>query len=382
LFILRRAKGLLPKLRTVVGGPGPIMGITSTADEIRSFFDANAFIDYLVIGEGEQPFLRILDDPGLPAGILSPPGHAPVQVAKRAAVSIGNLPLPDYGALHVERYLHLSLATSRGCPFECSFCAETVFWQGFRTLEHSKAFERLAALARRYRRTSFYLCDSLSNQIITPLTHAIAAENKEYTLDCYLRPDPLCTDEKRTRAWREGGLVRARLGMESASQRILDAMDKMTTTETMSRSLWALGRQAIMTSTLWILCYPGETEAEFEATLGFIRDHRACIYQADAWLFQYHPEGLAHSKELADAHGSRRRFSGDLNRIFAVTPYVVDRDCSPGDRFDRLERFVSEMERLQIPNPYSLYEWMAAEKRWASLNHGSAASPHALGLNA
>lgn len=381
LFILRRAKGFIPHLRTVVGGPGPIMGITSDAEEIRSFYEAHDFINYLVIGEGEQPFVRILDTPNLPAGILSASANLTLNIAKNTATPLELLPLPDYGTLQVDRYIHLSLASSRGCPFECSFCAETVFWQGFRMIEHDALFERLNSLALRYGRKSFYLCDSLSNQAITPLTNAITAHNKRYSLDCYLRPDPLCADEARTKRWRQGGLVRARLGMESASQRILDAMYKMTSPETMSRSLWSLGRQGIMTSTLWILCYPGETEADFETTLRFIREHRSCIYQADAWLFQYHPNGLAHSNEITDEHGSRKRFSSELNQIFAVAPYLVDRGCSSEERFNRLERFVLEMERLQIPNPYSLVEWRTANQRWDSLDHVSGASSLSVWLN-
>ena len=161
--------------------------------------------------------------------------------------------------------------------------------------------------------------------------------------------------------------MRARLGMESASQRILDAMVKKTTPDLMERSLDVLSAEGIITSTLWIVCYPGETDAEFSDTLAFIAANRRRIYQADAWLFQYHPAGLAHSVEIEVERGSRARYSADINRILAVAPYVVDRDLSPGNRFDRLERFVRTMRELEIPNPYSVYEWIAAEGRWRSM---------------
>jgi len=101
--------------------------------------------------------------------------------------------------------------------------------------------------------------------------------------------------------------VRSRLGLESASQRILDAMVKKTTPEQMERSLEVLAAAGVITSTLWIVCYPGESEAEFAETLRFIRANRDRIYQADAWLFQYHPEGLAHSSDIEKERGSRTR---------------------------------------------------------------------------
>jgi radical SAM superfamily enzyme YgiQ (UPF0313 family) len=375
LFILRRVKERMPHVRTVIGGPGPLMGIASRADEVRTFVDAHDFLDYYVVGEGEEPFLQILEHPDLPRGVLDPQRGLPLEEAKRRSPAVAGLPMPDYGDLEVNRYLQLSVASSRGCPFECSFCAETVFWKGFRKMGAPELYDRLDALAGRHHRASFFVCDSLANQVIGPLTQRIAAAGKPYKVDCYLRADQICTDEKRTRAWREGGLFRARMGMESASQRILDAMVKMTTPESMSRSLHALAAQGIMTSTLWIVNYPGESEAEFDATLRFIRENAAQIYQADAQVFQYHPEGLAHSKEIDAESGSRHRFSADVNAILGVTPYLVERDFSAAAAYDRLERFVATMRELQIPNPYRMFEWLAAEERWRGMGRDSGWAP-------
>jgi radical SAM superfamily enzyme YgiQ (UPF0313 family) len=148
-------------------------------------------------------------------------------------------------------------------------------------------------------------------------------------------------------------------------------MVKKTTPELMTKSLDALAGAEIVTSTLWILGYPGETENEFRETIDFITRHRSLIYQADAWLFQYHPEGLAQSHVIDRERGSRYRFSSEINEVLAVSPYVVDRDLSPAERFDRLETFVRTMRALQVPNPYSVYEWLAAEERWTSLGRAS-----------
>ena len=126
-----------------------------------------------------------------------------------------------------------------------------------------------------------------------------------------------------------------------------------------------------MTSTLWIVNYPGETESEFDTTLRFIRENAPQIYQADAQVFQYHPEGLAHSKEIDAESGSRHRFSSDINAILGVTPYLVERDFSAASAYHRLERFVATMRELKIPNPYRMFEWLAAEERWRSMGRDS-----------
>jgi len=333
--------------------------------------DRHEFIDYFVVGEGEPPLMQILEDPELPRGAVDPGRNLTLSESRKSFVKAEEMPAPDYGDLDVSRYLQLSVASSRGCPFECSFCAETVFWKGYRSLGQSRTFQQMESLAQKYNRGSFYLCDSLSNTTIEGLTFDIRKSNKPFTIDCYLRADKTVSEPEKVRGWREGGLVRSRLGMESASQRILDAMVKKTTPEQMERSLEVLAGAGVITSTLWIVGYPGETEEEFEETRRFIKSNRGRIYQADAWLFQYHPAGLAHSGEIEVERGSRSRYSDHINEILALAPYVVDRDLSPAERFDRLERFVRTMNELEIPNPYSVYEWVAAEGRWGSLGRES-----------
>jgi hypothetical protein len=371
LYLLKRVKSAVKGVRTVVGGPGPLMGITSRAEEVVSFLDHHQFIDYFVVGEGENSFLRVLDEPDLPRGVLDPGRGLTAIQSRKQFVPSKELPAPDYGELDVSRYLMLSVASSRGCPFDCSFCAETVFWKGYRAMSKGATFQQMDLLAQRYQRASFYICDSLSNPNIGAITSDIRSSGKPYTLDCYLRADRTVSDRADVRAWREGGLVRSRLGMESASQRILDEMVKKTTPEQMARSLDVLSSEGVITSTLWIVAYPGETVQEFNDTLTFIRENRNNIYQSDAWLFQYHPAGLAHSGEIESERGSRTRYSSEINRILAVAPYVVDRDMSPRERFERLEEFVRTMKELEIPNPYSIYEWTSAEGRWNSLGHST-----------
>jgi len=44
-------------------------------------------------------------------------------------------------------------------------------------------------------------------------------------------------------------------------------------------------------------------------------------------------------------------------------------------RFERLERFVSEMACLKIPNPYSVFELLRAKSRWIDLGREAGWSP-------
>ncbi|MCP3059803.1 B12-binding domain-containing radical SAM protein [Myxococcus sp. K38C18041901] len=370
LFLLRRAKALAKGARTVVGGPGPIMGIASSVAEVSAFHSAHDFIDYYVLGEGEKHFVSILEQPELPRGILGGEVARFRAGGTRPDMQLSELPDPDYGHLEVSRYLQLSAASSRGCPFECSFCAETVFWKGYRKLPTDRLADQMVALSRRHGKDSFYLCDSLSNPILDGLSQALLERDAKLHFDCYVRADRTCVDAAKTARWRDAGLFRARLGLESASQRILDEMVKKTDPGTMSRALQALSESGVRTSTLWIAGYPGETLSEFDDTLKFLRENRANIYDADAWLFQYHPRGLAGSStKLKGSGDAKARFGPELSRLARVDAVMVDDGLSPGDRLERLERFVATMQELEIPNPYSLTQWRSADARWEALGH-------------
>ena len=378
LFILKRCKDIDKNIRTMVGGPGPTMGIASSEQEIRAFFEAHQFIDHYVVGEGEQAFLELLNESPRERSIIAPAKSS----ANQNPTRIEHLPPPDYGELEVQRYLQLSVAMSRGCPFECSFCAETVFWKGFSRIPPTSAANLLQSLASRYQKNSFYLCDSLANQVIGPLTRDILASGKTYRLDCYLRADRVCCDPNRALEWKKGGLYRARLGMESASQRILDEMVKMTNPDQMSRTLKSLSSAGVITSTLWIIGFPGESEQEFNETLRFIREHRSFIYQSDAWLMQYHPSGLAGSDRIGGDGGWHSRFSEELTNILKVSPMSASNDLSAAERFSRLEQFVEAMNLASIPNPYSLFQWLEADRRWGELGKDAGWLENIMALNA
>ena len=54
----------------MVGGPGPIMGFISDKKEIELFMKKNNFIDYFIVGEGENCFLEILNNKNLSPSII------------------------------------------------------------------------------------------------------------------------------------------------------------------------------------------------------------------------------------------------------------------------------------------------------------------------
>jgi radical SAM superfamily enzyme YgiQ (UPF0313 family) len=92
----------------VMGG----LHVTAVPDEAARHADA------VVIGEGESVWLDLLDD--AQAHALEPFYKAD------GRFSLDEAPMPAYELLDIEKYNRLTVQTSRGCPFQCEFCASSV----------------------------------------------------------------------------------------------------------------------------------------------------------------------------------------------------------------------------------------------------------------
>ena len=134
-WVNRELKKRLPNLITIIGGPichrtNPMVG--------EGF-------DYIVMGEGEELILDILEDiekNGKPPELK----HMVQKFDQR--INIDALPVPDYSHFNFNDYQMPNGATtelSRGCVAKCVFCDETHFWK-YRDRKSSSLLEELKHL--------------------------------------------------------------------------------------------------------------------------------------------------------------------------------------------------------------------------------------------
>jgi anaerobic magnesium-protoporphyrin IX monomethyl ester cyclase len=144
------AKKVNPEILTVAGG----QHFTATAQESLENFPA---IDVIVRGEGEQTLAELVDAHTRKKQLSTVKGlsfrhkgkiH---HTAERSLIrDLDDLPYPGYHFVEdvVHKY-HFTMMTgpstryaliegSRGCPHNCSFCSQWIFWQGKRRIKSPK----------------------------------------------------------------------------------------------------------------------------------------------------------------------------------------------------------------------------------------------------
>ena len=141
-------------LRVVIGG-------------IHAHFlpdEALGHADYVVRGEADLtivPLIGVLEEGKLPwnvPGVSFWNGHEAVHNPCSAEpVEMDQLPLPDFSLFEGQKpFRTIPVMTSRGCPFNCTFCSVTLmFGRRYRFRSTESVLNELAA----YRGRSVFFCD-------------------------------------------------------------------------------------------------------------------------------------------------------------------------------------------------------------------------------
>jgi len=245
------------------------------------------WVDALFTGEGETSLAAFVDVLEGRGDLESVPGlvhrgadgkpcaheHGPPPVLNGLPpADFGDLPLADYLAHEIV----LPMATSRGCYWgKCTFCSHTrPYAAGVRTRQASAVVEDMASQAERYGARSFLLVD----EAISPHTLRELSEGLlERGLDLRWGAEGVRV-EKRFDAEllataRRAGLRWLYVGIESASPRLLDLIDKGIEPEAVERFIAACHEARVVPQLSFIVGIPGTTSEELEAEIEFMRRH-------------------------------------------------------------------------------------------------------------
>jgi radical SAM superfamily enzyme YgiQ (UPF0313 family) len=369
LFAFKLAKEKNPTVMTVMGG-GIFSGeLALHSPDFEFFLEKTPYIDKIIVGEGELLFHKLLK------------GELPesqkvftLDDIDGETLDIQRVEIPDFSDFNLQHYAQMASYTSRSCPFQCSFCVETTHWGKFRRKSAPQIVDELVKLYNQYKYQLFFMCDSLLNPVVTDLAKEFVQSDMSLYWGGYLRVDKHACDIENTLLWRRGGFYRARLGVESGSQRILDAMGKHITVQQIKDSISSLAYAGIKTTTYWVIGYPGETEIDFQETLDVIEEFKDDIYEADCNPFWFFLTGQVKSEDWRIKNDYMLLYPEYARDLLLIQTWILKGEPSRQDTYQRVTRFIQHCKELGIPNPYSLYEIDLADERWKKLHKNAVPS--------
>ena len=370
VFAFRLAKKHFPDVKTVMGGGIFADQLAPGSFNLEYFVHREGkYIDKIFVGEGELLMAKYL------LGELSY-GKKVVGLHDigNITMEVDNAEIPDFSDFDLRSYPYLAHYGARSCPFRCTFCSETISWGSYRKKTVSRSVQEIVQLFRRYSRRVFLMTDSTLNPIVSELAQEFIDAGDAIYWDGFLRVDSHAGDVDNTTLWRKGGFYRARLGLESGSQRVLDLMNKNITLDQSEAALASLAFAGIKTDTFWLFGHPGEMEEDFLRTLDFVEANKDNIYEANCNTFNYYLTGQVNSDEWMKNGKIKMLYPEWTTEMLVSQTWVLDRPPALEESYNRLNRFVQHCEKLGIPNPHISNDVNQADKRWRDL-HPNAVPP-------
>jgi anaerobic magnesium-protoporphyrin IX monomethyl ester cyclase len=254
-----------------------------------------AGVDAVIIGETEQTLPELLaalaagapTDLSRIAGLaLTASSGAVVRTPPRPFVSdLDVLPFPAWDLVDVARYraawtaahgrLSWNVVTTRGCPFRCNWCAKPLYGMRYAQRSAGNVAAELAALQDAVAPDHLWFADDifgLTPRWIERFAEEVAARGVRIPFTMQSRVDLMTRSG--VEALAAAGCEEVWLGVESGSQKILDAMDKGTRVEQIRRATRLLREHGIRAAWFLQLGYPGEEWTDLLLTRGLLRSEQ------------------------------------------------------------------------------------------------------------
>jgi anaerobic magnesium-protoporphyrin IX monomethyl ester cyclase len=267
----------------VIGGPHASILPELTLDETRA--------DYIICGEGELSLYELaaaLKNQQPVSGIAGVISQKNRQLKKRPLISgLDTLPFPDWQQMDPRKYKKAPhgglvksfpvapITSTRGCPFECSFCASPKLWdKSIRFRSPENVVDEIAYLVKEFKVREIHFEDdnlTLKRSHIEGICNLILKRKIKvnWATPNGVRVDTL--DPELLRLMKKSGCYFIAFGIESGSQEILDRINKKTRLDIIEKAVTMASRAGIVTQGFFIFGLPGETAATVKQTIAFAK---------------------------------------------------------------------------------------------------------------
>jgi hypothetical protein len=287
--IASRIKTIDPKKIVIFGGPE----CRREEKHPESFLQNPGRGDYIVLGEGEITLVEIIENIRKGGSLLNckgvvicEDGQLKFTGEREEIKDLDILPMPDFSLFPLEKYLHknsLPLLTSRGCIKRCVFCVDISHQQTYRCRSYEKVVKEILYCYKNYNLRRLKFSDLLLNgnlQFLEGMCNGLMSSGIKdlfWNGSMIIRSDmPRYLFKKMYKS----GCRSIAFGVESASPKVLKLMNKNYGLNDLVKNLRYCKQVGILSSTNWIVGFPGESREDIWNTMKFIIQHLNYIHEA------------------------------------------------------------------------------------------------------
>jgi radical SAM superfamily enzyme YgiQ (UPF0313 family) len=287
---------LIEELRACEPGCTIIVGGAGVSYETHRHFFRRDLIDYFCIGEGEvllPEIVKSIDAPVSPyiaekcAVWKDNARDRAVCLESKEPCDLNTIVTPTFDGLDKDAYTEkdlLPILVSRGCPNACHFCCDWRLKKPYRSRSAEKVYAEILTLSERFGRTRFEFCDLLMNGDLKVLDRLCTLLIKGPTHihwggQVTVRADmPLRLYEK----MRKAGCGSLTFGFETFSNALLSKMNKRFRSSDALSSMKAAKKAGMRVEANLLVGFPGEEDADIDATIAFLKKNRMYIDQVNS----------------------------------------------------------------------------------------------------
>jgi radical SAM superfamily enzyme YgiQ (UPF0313 family) len=265
-----------------------IVSSSDATDHYEQYLGEGA--DFILLGEAELTLLELADAIkknetnfiNIP-GLAFKQNDAIIKTQKRNVLrDLDSLPFPAWDLINIEPYrkmwmkssgyFSINVATTRGCPFKCNWCAKPIYGNRYNSRSPQNVVAEIKMLKEKFHFDHIWFCDDifgLKPGWVHEFADLVEKENLKFKFKIQARVD-LMVQENYIRDLGRAGCDNVWMGAESGSQKILDAMDKGTTVGQIFEATRLLKKNNIKPSFFIQFGYLGETREDIKLTIKMI----------------------------------------------------------------------------------------------------------------
>lgn len=269
--LARLIKSQHPQMSIILGGVFP-------SYHWQDILQSNPCIDYIVCGEGEQIILDLVAalDSGLSVqevrGIAYRNGD---MISKTPPASIiHNLDQYRVGWELMEPYHYtywgkkkaVVIQFSRGCPYPCSYCGQSLFWKSWRHRDPQLLADEMEMLHHTYGIEVFNFADenpSTNPKVWKELLACIIEKNLKLILVGSIRADNIVRDKAHLHLYKQAGFERFLLGIENYDAVVLQNIKKAGSISKDREAIQLLRQHDILSMATYVVGFGEETSRDF-----------------------------------------------------------------------------------------------------------------------